>query len=737
MKRRLAFLHITDSHLSGIGTPFLRDDHKVKVAGIGPNTREASLESVLSRLAERLQQDGEALDGVLFSGDAQDRNAPGGHEKVLDLILNHLGSVGISAQRIVAVPGNHDVPKEAPPSSAARYQDFIRAWADRGCVVPWLDGIDSPPPINSGERHRLVADDKSWAVFPINTSNWSHVTSVLPAPLGDVWASIPERLAAGDVTLAERLRSQLHALVRYDMARVSEHQLEVLRRVVATTPQPASGRQLRIALMHHHLRSPSLREELKPFADISNLEQVRAFLSGSNIGLVVHGHKHEHAAYFEHIYSADGLDMHRMLVISGATFESGREADAARTITIVGIPYTPEVAIEPLPLPRSGVPSPKVIPVSRRLWVTNLRSGDSVVVAPGAPVVVEGNDLDEVYARACAMAKTDARKGTLAVHLDLKDGEGDRLPLPECYPTPGDVSEEERQIWFRELVQWWQLDRSQLDHRIPYLHGSRLRRYGGKVDQIRRVIALLRTKATTRAVAVLIDPFRDFAPDGASEDFASFCLVEFRRRDDIHGSTFVDAIAFYRAQEFERWWPVNIGELRFLQIEICKALGFRPGPITTLAADARTISPSPTQVAMPIVDRWLDQAPERLPLLVDVLLRRARVEGRHAHALRDWRRSLAELKLATGSFNPDGIPVAIEGLRTLSVYLDAISPIDNHDLKSFAQRLRSLADLNETFERSSREIADFQRWSREAGRLLDELVEATEIRLAGSSISED
>lgn len=694
------------------------------------------MELLLARLAERLAQDRQTLDGVLFSGDAQDRNAIGGHERLIDLLLNHLGPFGITTNRIVSVPGNHDVPQGSPPSSAQRYNDFVRVWRDRGCVVPWLDGLDTLPPINSGELHRLVADDRSWAVFPINTSNWSHVTSVLPAPLKDVWDAIPERIANGDIALAERLRSQLQALARYDMARVSEQQLEVLRGIVASTPQPAHGRQIRIAVMHHHLRSPSLREELKPFADISNLEQVRAFLSGSNIGVLLHGHKHEHATYFDHIYTPDGLDMHRVLVVSGATFDSGRESEAARLITMTGIPHTPEITIEPIPLPRAGAESARLASTTRRLWVTNVRAGDAVVLAPGAPVVVEGHDLDEVYARACAIAKTDARKGTLAVHLDFKNDETEALPLPQGYPTPDDISGEERQVWFQEMVQWWQLDRSQLERRIPYLHGSRLRRYGGKLDQIQRIVSLLRTKPSTRAVAVLVDPFRDFAPDGAAEEFASFVLVEFRRRDDNAGSIFVDAIAFYRAQEFARWWPVNIAELRLLQREICQALGFRPGPITTLAADARTISLSPTQVAMPIVDRWLDQAPERLPLLVDALLHRAPIEGRHAQAIRDWRRSLIDLRLASSVFNPDGIPVAIEGLRRLSVYLDASVPTNDRELKDFAQHLRALADLNEMFERSARERADFDRWSPVASILLEKLERTTEARLTGSGSSE-
>lgn len=82
----------------------------------------------------------------------------------------------------------------------------------------------------------------------------------------------------------------------------------------------------------------------------------------------------------------------------------------------------------------------------------------------------------------------------------------------------------------------------------------------------------------------------------------------------------MDAIAFYRAQEMKRWWPINVAELRLLQREICAGLGFQPGRITTVAADARTIARSPTQVSMPIIDRWLDQAPERLHLLAEAIV---------------------------------------------------------------------------------------------------------------------
>jgi len=726
------FLHVTDAHISGLGTEFPRDDQKVKIPGASQDTREEVLRLLFARLAERLRQESRQLDGVLFSGDALDRGRASGHKLLLDLLLRHFGPLGITPERIVATPGNHDVPRGTAPSTPERYEPFTSVWAKAGCVVPWLDGVD--PQLIGGRDgpHRLLAPDQRWAIYPVNTSNWSHVTSILPEPLKDVWDRIPGLLAGGDAEREQTLRSQLEALARYDMARISRDQLEALRAIVAATPKPADGPQLRIAVMHHHLRSPSLREELKPFADISNLEQVRAFLRGSGIGVVVHGHKHEHAAHFENIYAADSEDAHRTLVISGATYEVGREQDAVRLITLSGLPHTPEIKIEPIPLPRAGAEMSRLPQIERRLWVSKAQSSGPVLVTPGAPIIVEGSNLDEVYARACAAASVDASRGTLIVHLDLPPDNGAALPLPAGYPTPELLTGHERQTWLSELVSWWQLDKSQLEHRIPYIHGVRLRRYGGKINQIKRIIQLLRNKDSTRAVATLVDPFRDFNSDASQEEFASFCLVEFRRRDVASGGIVVDAIAFYRAQELTRWWPINIAELRLLQREICEELGsrFRPGRITTIAADARTISRSPTQVAMPLIDRWLDQAPARLHLLANALVHRSSHGEAQRQAVSDWLRTLADLKAATQEYNPDGVPLAIEGLHTLASYLDVAANADDRDATEFARRLKDLAQTNEAFEESAQEHGDFKRWASVAKRLIDDLERMTADRLA-------
>ena len=143
--------------------------------------------------------------------------------------------------------------------------------------------------------------------------------------------------------------------------------------------------------------------------------------------------------------------------------------------------------------------------------------------------------------------------------------------MPNNYPMSEPIEPGARQEWLRELVGWWQLGRSKLEQRMPFVHGTRLRRYGGKIDQIERIKKLLE-KASTRALAVLVDPFRDFTADGSGEQFASFSLVEFKRRSLGNGRHSVEVIAFYRAQEFARWWPINVAELRALQVEVCRDL---------------------------------------------------------------------------------------------------------------------------------------------------------------------
>jgi len=587
--------------------------------------------------------------------------------------------------------------------------------------VPWIDGVDEAGP---PAPHSLVDAEGRWAIFPINSSNWCHAAAVLPEPLATVWSQLPQLAAGGNREIEANLQKQLDALARYDMARVSEPQLEQVRRLVEATPRPEHGRQLRIAVLHHHLRAPSLREEIKAFADISNLEQVRGFLRDRAFDVVIHGHKHEHAAQYDHIYDHGGDSARRVLVVSGASFEAGRETDAVRLLSFEGLPYTPSIRVEAVPLQRGGVDAPAIPAITRRLWASeNITDG---------PTTIQGSSIDEVYERVVEVARLEAEGNTLIVHLDLPSHETDRLPLPDTYPMAEPLEPGARQEWLRELVGWWQLGRSKLEQRMPFVHGTRLRRYGGKIDQIERIKKLLRQKASTRALAVLVDPFRDFTADGSGEEFASFSLVEFKRRNLGSGRSSVEVIAFYRAQEFARWWPINVAELRSLQIEVCRDLNFDAGRITTIAADARTHSRSPTQVAMPIVDRWLDQAPERLHALANALVQKGARNDMERAALAGWGRCLTELEDVAKNYNPDGVPVAVEGLEVLASYVQ-ISVDGDPALVGLVRELTRLAEDNRSFEHGVRDRSAFDTWSKRTLVSIRDLREITAQRISANS----
>lgn len=131
---------------------------------------------------------------------------------------------------------------------------------------------------------------------------------------------------------------------------------------------------------------------------------------------------------------------------------------------------------------------------------------------------------------------------------------------------------------------------------------------------------------------------------------------------------------------------------------------------------------------MPIIDRWLDQAPERLHLLA-ISLGQKRIDGAsQAEAISGWKRTLDDLQAATDTFNPDGIPTAIEGLQLLATYLRVANDGDTQ-IADAAALIEDLADKNRAFERGAKKKPDFDSWAPTVRRLVQRLREFTESRL--------
>ena len=710
MEDTLRFLHITDTHLKPTGSEFKRDDRKVD-AKLEGQSREKAVEDTLARLAEGLKDAGQRLDGVIFCGDALSAGEPGGDALLLALLLKYLGPHGIDASRIVAVPGNHDVPMGTLPGSAARYADFIKVWRDGGCITPWLDSIDVGK--SDLSKHALIGPNGEWIVLAINSCNWSH-TDVVPKGLAAIWDSIPGEMAKGNPDLEKELRKELGKLARYDMARVSPEQMEAMRTMLRSASGATSGRQLRMMALHHHLRVPSHREEVKPFADMINLEQVRTFIAQQNIQVLLHGHKHEGRLHFDFIEKANKSVPHRVLMVSGATFDSTSYQDAMRVVEIKGLPWAPALRTEAHPVPRGGLDEAATTSPFTRLW-------SPIDTSLSAPVVIQGSNFDEVYARIQALPEEELKERPLVVQLELSEFSAVRR-LPDTYPTHLETIDAKTE-WLDQLVKWWQLPQSQLRDRIPYIHGTRLQRYGSNIDQVKRVRELLRAGQTSRAIAVLIDPAVDFKEGEGRPEFASFCLVQFLRRQAGRDS-FVDCVAYYRAQEMVKWWPINVAELHWLLMEIAPPIGAKAGRITTITSVPRVIARAPTHVAMPSVDRWLDQAPEKFFVLASALLRGEASTDSERKALDEWVATFKELAVAAVDIAPDGGPVvAIDGPRHLARYLKSGTGPNAAACSSLAKTLEEIARMGSESPRA----ADVERrkpWGERLKELLLEVVAA-------------
>lgn len=694
--KNLNFLHVTDCHLSS-KTDYKARDIKLDVAEVGQPLREDVLDKTLEAVASDLLKDHTQLDAIVFSGDGTMQGDPHGQATLRKLLLKHFKKLGIDAGKIVATPGNHDIVSGTEPSEPDRYSLFQAAWmAHDASIVPFLDGIHDIDKLNFSE-HLLVGSDRKWAVFPINSSNWSQIR--LSATKNKDVKTLQDFLATQ--TNPQPLTEALERLTSYDMARISDNQLSAIKQLATATQDIP----LRIAVLHHHLLPVSDREEFKAGADITNLGALRQVLLEHGFHIVVHGHKHHATAHFDHIYptSGDGgiESPHRLLTISGGSFgPTSTEPDTpVRLISVANISNAPSCHIRNYEIAKAGqkLKSTELKPI--QLWEND--------PASMGPISIYGDSVDEVYARSIqSISKYPARSIACTVKFESTD----TCSFPIAYPYSG--TNDERNEWFEETVKWWQQPTSRMDGRIPYIHGSRLKRFGGNIDQIKRIKALLISEGpTSKTIALVVDPGRDFGPE---IPFASFCFVQFCLRQNSE----LDCIGYYRAQEFNHWWPVNVAELRHLQAEILADTQLKPGKITTITPYPRLSDDirQPTKVAVPIIDQWVDSHPVRIAQIALYLANKT--SSSNDDGIKYWRRCLNDLVQATAGFHKDGNPVAIEGLQLLEQWLTAAC-----GPQTTIQALQELRRNNAGFD-SPQTHAKFDTWKTRNAPWL-ELLKAT------------
>jgi 3',5'-cyclic AMP phosphodiesterase CpdA len=733
-------VHLTDLHLGPGGTSRFDDESKVPVLEDDERTsRRDTAEEELKRLAAAIKERRAVISAIVISGDVTVAGGSAGFSELKAFLQDAFGDLLPDDNRIVVVPGNHDV-KWFEKDSAKRYADFVQHCFKSGYVTPPLEGVNllgDPRRWTPDECHMLVDVDERWAILPINSAHFSGRKARLWDENGvelpdDKQVDALKAAVAGDGRLTAVL-AQLLKLREFDMARVSNAQIKAFSKMAAAvrTKLGAGPPPLLLATLHHQLSPVDEREEIKAFETLSNLGRVRRMLQAERVNLVMHGHKHQSRVFWDSREdgSPDGRSRgrHDMLVVSGGTIghEPGNPDRFANIIEIDVRPGGHDVRVRTL----------------GEYLEDSDQGGARALFFEGAKITpsevgggfVEGASFDETYAR--LHREHDLVHSGRVNNLVVRIVEAENIGEPPAgYPKDAvggsDDDKVELAPWFRAVAEWWQSPLIEAPEGL-FTHGRRLKLHEGKnADQLKAIREIIKRdlKPTNgRAVATLVVPETDILPFDAAAPtrFPAFCLVQVYVTNDGSGDR-LNATAYFRKQEMSYWWPVNVAEIRLIMAKVIEGMkDIRVGSITTVAALA-VWQRSRSRVSIPMADRlYLGNHDGRTDLSRMIALVAGAPASAAGHLERERIRALWESVLddivPPRDSARDSIPVAVEGVRFLlrtaeaqsSVAVDALS---RKRLATVISALQSLAASGEHLARlgAETEIDDFpQKLSKE------------------------
>jgi 3',5'-cyclic AMP phosphodiesterase CpdA len=687
-------LHLSDPHLGIVSPGQELDDPKVLL------DRQRDVETtqrVFRRTLESLRQfvDGRGKpDAVVVSGDLTYKATQEGFDAFTKLLAEEVGLLP-DHSRIVVVPGNHDVVWDEEPSSDARYDGFLGATRDQGCATPLIDGRDfstADPVTLAGDvqDHPHIVSDERFLIVPINSSNYcGALVEIEGAWDGAQWERTLEPLGAD----RDKALEQLKKLRQHDVARVSRFQVTALRQLfdrLGLSVDRAGDGRVRIAVLHHQLLPVSAQEELKTFESLVNLGFVRQALREFGFDLVLHGHKHQSALYWDFARrDFDPIDapLRRLLVVaSPGHFRAG--TPTMRALALSGSDVAANVDVTTFNGVEAYVNEPQVgEEVMLPLWLGQMESESS------EQQILRGATAHAVYSRLRALYELRAERTAYNLVCEL-DTPTEASTLPPDYPPTGS---EDAQAWFTELVAWWQLARSRLveDDVLPFNHGERIySRWGDQVDRAARL--LNEREDSSRGLISLISPEetgryeRDTRPLDEGT-YPAFALAEFGLTSR-NGHRELDCFGYFRKQEMQYWWPVNVAELALLQEAVLARLkkGYRArlGRLVTFSIIAHWGRELP-RVAVPEIDRAVEHD-ERLWQMAAAIAYPSNADA--GQARRDWQRILAELR-GSGRERP---PVPAHGHRLLLEHVERATRLNPS--KAADETLVSLRQLCQLYD---------------------------------------
>jgi hypothetical protein len=570
-------------------------------------------------------------------------------------------------------------------------------------ATPLIDGRDLSSVDNC--EHLVAGED--FVIVPINSSHFCWGME----PVDD--AVVDEIFTVGSDGLAKTVEK----LRRHDVARVSNAQMRSLLDLLrAKEPQLLENRdddRVRIATLHHQLLPVSPAEELKSFEALSNLGAVRELLAQLRIQVVLHGHKHTSALFWDYVAEQGDLvnPPHRMLTCAApGDFKPG--LPAMRLLRTGERSLARDVVVEDVMAPQRAAAKTRRRSQRARLWRSTAIDTVSDAMA------INGNTVGEVYAQIRSLfegRRTDQALHDLVCEITEPVDAGD---VPADYPRAEGI--EDVRDWMDDLVNWWQLHDPQLLKYVAFNHGERIYRRWG--DQVERAVKTLQNcrAGTTRAVIMLFDPWTDGKPQG---DFPSFVLIQLQLATR-EGMQELDCTGYFRKQEMRYWWPINVAELALVQASVLKGLvnGEDPicqGRLRTVTAYAASEDKLPV-VALAAVDRAVDQHPDHLWSMAYGLVD---AKGEQSMLRRRWEMYLSELEPTN---DPSGtLPISYRGLSDIGNILKWLGVGEERVGKA----LKALADSYGALHEQKRSVRADTKTVDQTRRLLGELREALDEKL--------
>jgi 3',5'-cyclic AMP phosphodiesterase CpdA len=611
-------LHISDPHLGKPEEWQRLGDDKSKLFRQGLATTQDVLKDTLRAFTASLGAD--RLDAIVLSGDITNKAREDGYEKLDELI----GILPVDKSRVVVVPGNHDVVWDSPEGSAERYKCWHRYVRQAGYVTPLLDGYDFEPDgsLKKGMEHQgPVLVDEGFVVVALNSSNFC-------GAIEDATKVKWDKVGRYSLRNRDEIKKGIKRLRQHDAARISPEQLRALTEFLRDEHPDLldpDDQRIRIAVLHHHLLPVSQSEEVKTFESIVNLAEVRTFLANLGIHVVLHGHKHHPALYYDYKALGDRpLGPQRRTVVVGGP---GLFNYGASTFRILDFQQRAHHERGNRPW-TAGAPTLDIEEVNglgaaarfRAAGITRVDLWRSDMEMTGGPfTAIYGDTREEVYERLqSTFDKIPPGKEIGPVLCVVRTPQpDDESTVPAGYP-PVDGSESSE--WFKSMVEWWQMAESEVLGRskaTAFNHGQRI--YGkdwnpGDADAVQRAADLLHDDPeTTRSLAILVDPRREAGRDELDGNHVEFpCLVTVQLRLVEHeGGRRLDCLGYFRKQDIRHWWPVNVAELARIQRRALERLGehdlqAKRGHIVTFAAAALVDETLPS-LKLARIDRLVDE----------------------------------------------------------------------------------------------------------------------------------